>query len=336
MRFSLASDPKYISGRTAELLAWVLGGLLLLTVVAVVAWWRWRRRKEREGFETASRLDRELGAYLATVHPDVFSLKLGERKLERKENQMDRDAFEALYRERVKPVPHELREALADHAAAARGLLASYAPAAEPLLQRASFRMTTRRLEGAMPFTLGETIFLPEPLLRGLPAAGAPLRQSVVETIVHEMAHLVQRANGRHFRDFYLEEFTFAQEEVPLAEAPAEVRRRYMTNPDSCGTLWTYNLDGQPKMMYVGVEEREPGQEGDPQFVTFAHSRKTGAHDRVKSLPGVGSRAGDWLFHPNEIAAVLLTRHIMGRSRERPDPETDLTRKVVSAFGSLA
>ena len=85
---------------------------------------------------------------------------------------------------------------------------------------------------------------------------------TMVETIIHERLHIIQRRYQDKFNDFYRGNYHFLMNEFPLYSLPDELKKIYMTNPDSNFKIWTYEIDNKEYIPLLVLKTHTPSQIG--------------------------------------------------------------------------
>ena len=106
------------------------------------------------------------------------------------------------------------------------------------------YMMSTNNLEMNMPFTLGDYIIISSTML-GNGNNKILSDDTMIETIIHERLHIIQRLYQKKFNKFYRRNYDFIMNEFPLYSLPGELKKIHMNNPDSNFKIWTYRIDSR-------------------------------------------------------------------------------------------
>merc|ERR1712127_641067 len=68
---------------------------------------------------------------------------------------------------------------------------------------------------------------------------------TMIETIIHERLHIIQKLYQKKFNKFYRRNYDFIMNEFPLYSLPGELKKIHMNNPDSNFKIWTYRIDSR-------------------------------------------------------------------------------------------
>jgi hypothetical protein len=141
-------------------------------------------------------------------------------------------------------------------------------------------------LEGGMPFTFGETIMMPENLLK------RDLDNELLETLLHEKIHVLQKQNRDYWFQHIRQKLPWIQ---PLEPLPNGFRERYLFNPDGVELGWKYIINGKKYIPYLKFQNREvkPDIFNRPLDSEF-----------MDAMPVNNS----W-YHPMELTATALSKY---------------------------
>lgn len=185
-------------------------------------------------------------------------------------------------------------------------------------------------IEGGLPHTRGVAIVLPASLMRSY-ARSAQARQwnlGLVDLLLHEQVHVIQRQRTAEFADLYTRAWGFRR--VKGIDGAADwLARHHIVNPDGVDVGWVWPVPGTQRVIWplvilagespqpampddfrmVGVELEADsggyrvagGQDGAPQYRQLSEEPAYSAR-----FAGVSS-----LYHPNEIAADALSELVL-------------------------
>jgi len=146
------------------------------------------------------------------------------------------------------------------------------------------YMMSTNNLEMNMPFTLGEYIIISNTML-GNGNNKIISADTIIETIIHERLHIIQRLYQEKFNDFYRKNYRFLMNEFPLHSLPPLLKKKYMTNPDSNLKIWTYGIDNKeyiPLLVFKNHALSQIGYNIDNHNDQVKLSKKTSYHPNEK------------------------------------------------------
>ena len=252
----------------------------------------------------------------------------------------------------VLPFADEERAAIAGVVERMQPLLAARAP----LYARTpwSFIKLDDRAEGGMPHTRGPHIVLPKAAVeayakmhREASAAGTlATTQRGRSLLIHEQAHVLERADPGRFEPLFTDVFGF----VRMTPAPTTpwLAVHACTNPDGPDLVWAFPLEkiggtGWVMPCVTLPDVAVPRMPQDFQAIGIEVARtaagwqvaETDGAPRSRDLAGIAGYHGrfpfaDEDFHPNEIAAVALSHWIL---QDVPDVDN---RPLMPAFASWA
>ncbi|MBS1765886.1 MAG: hypothetical protein JST05_00575 [Acidobacteria bacterium] len=224
--------------------------------------------------------------------------------------------------------------------AAIQTLLAAVAPevtAKLPLMARTPFTFIKSGVEGGLPHTRGACIVLSPRLLAFFAQAAqrnpTAFGRAAGGLLVHEQTHVLERQHPDLFAKLFTEVFGFRRlPSAPDAPSLAEVR---VVNPDGPDLAWAFPVPVGKATRWIRPDLRlgeleHPKMPQDFQEIavdliekdgTFALDLDAKGAPKVEPLDAITAyRAAftgvDEAFHPNEIAAVLISGWITG------DPKT--------------
>ena len=106
------------------------------------------------------------------------------------------------------------------------------------------YLMSINNLEMGMPYTLGDYIIINNEMI-GRGNNGIISKDVLIEIIVHERLHIIQRLYQRKFNNFYRQKYPFLKKKYHLSQIPKKLRAINMTNPDSNSRIWTYEINNK-------------------------------------------------------------------------------------------
>lgn len=139
-------------------------------------------------------------------------------------------------------------------------------------------------LEGGMPFTFGNTILLPETIIKN--------SNFFLETLFHEKIHVLQKADPAGWSARIQEKLPW-MEKIPEDQLPFGFRESYLMNPDGTDINWLYNIDGKKYIPYLSFDKGNVGSKiWNCRHIDDNFRRKI----KIKE---------SW-YHPNEFLATSI------------------------------
>lgn len=112
--------------------------------------------------------------------------------------------------------------------------------------------MSKNNLEKNMPYTINDKIVLNEKLIDKISPHIDPY---MLETLIHEKLHTIQRMHQKKFNEFYKNRYPFLYKIIPLEKLPDTLRDRHMTNPDNNFDLWLYTINSKIYIPLLEITE---------------------------------------------------------------------------------
>ena len=238
----------------------------------------------------------------------------------------------------------------ADEKAALRAILDAAAPqvaAKLPLMARTPFSFIKAGIEGGLPHTRGACIVLAPGVLRALVALvdrkDPALLPRAAGLLVHEQTHVLERQHPELFTPLFTEVFGFRRlAAVPDAPSLAEKR---VVNPDGPDLGWAFPIHEGPTTRWIRPDlqlaeldhprmpqdfletavDLAPSGEGFALALDAQGQPKTERLESLKEYEAAFTDVGED-FHPNEIAAVLLSAWATGDPKDADQPLRTRTR----------
>jgi hypothetical protein len=204
-----------------------------------------------------------------------------------------------------------------------------------------SFIKVSSNIEGALPHTRGSSIVLADTTLAALTRrhAQTPFDKPspVWNLLVHEQTHVLERHDPALFATLYTGVFGF--EHAALPPPPQWLRDRVVVNPDSPDADWIFPIgDGVdrywvlPEIVLRTLEQPRMPQDFDVVALSvtqqaehwhFADQTQPASYQELANLEVYARAFPDHqeMFHPNEIAAVMLAAIISGYGIQQPEHE---------------
>ena len=252
-----------------------------------------------------------LNQYIRSIHPSMYSVKLGTSSGDNTSKMTNRAKNHKHVEEFKRQYMTQLREPTADEI----GQLSSKCASIDGMLKEYKlnllcgvpwhFIISKRNLEFGYPYTLGNTIVLPEHMVSDVST----------ETLLHEKIHVFQRMYPGLFDDLYSLLFPFMKKmDAPDIAFSDDIRKTEMTNPDGNSDIWLYFDKGvwfYPSLQLGTVSmTEEVGYAVESRLAPM----KVDSRRRVplRSLHALRSYPRSVsVYHPNEIIACLLSHQIV-------------------------
>ena len=164
------------------------------------------------------------------------------------------------------------------------------------------FLVSEDSINKGMPFTLGEYIIVNKSMISEV----HPLL--LIETLIHEKLHVLQRMRQHDFNEFYIKIYPFLYERLPLDTMPKEIRERYMTNPDNNLDYWIYAWGESTYYSYLKFDF-DTGNASDCFVNTTTGEESDGG--RLREEVGLVGKGDACMHHPNEIFAYTISDMVM-------------------------
>lgn len=238
--------------------------------------------------------------YISSINPKIYPLKV------LFSSNID---FTEQYKTRIKKVDDRFVLMLNEYLKKTRLLLQEYKVFDKPTWQ---IRMSINNLENNYPYTLDNTIIIPFSMLNDyyeIYKYSNNLSDTFLETLIHEMIHVIQRENQNKFNDFYRKNYVFLGKMINDNQLPIELKERYFTNPDSNNTIWYYNLDGSTYIPICELDNNNIRQIGykATDINTTVELNKNSTLQKYKALS---------VYHPNEIFACSVSTSLLKKDVE--------------------
>ena len=236
--------------------------------------------------------------YINSVDSSMYKIKLGLHDLKNK-------TFKYHYLDSLDTPLTKYQNILNTYTNRCDSFLSDY-----PIFKKYSwkFLISKNDLELGMPFTIDDTIIIPEDIINNvyINYIRNPVLSNVfLNTLIHEQIHIVQRYNQAKFNAHYIVEYPFIKR-IHRKRLMPHYSRIHMNNPDSNNQLWIYRIKNKNYVTFLKYDNGSLISVG-------------GGLDKneIISLDSLRTRYGfkrdTSLYHPNEIFACELSHKIVDR-----------------------
>ncbi|MFO7593630.1 MAG: hypothetical protein R6X15_06260 [Pseudomonadota bacterium] len=262
------------------------------------------------------------GPYFSLLHPREMVAKTGQQPAAGT-LKAQREWVRATYAKSVRDCSDGEREALESYVAH----IESEAAQAYPGLFKIPWRFVkvTASVEGGLPHTVGRAIVLSEPFFQSLEASASPenMNLKLMNILIHEQVHVLQRADMKPYKSIYRKEFGF-RKAANITGFESWRASHQVVNPDGVDVSWVWPVPDSNRVIWplivlmgenntprmpddfgmIGIELAEgengfevvAGESGEPRYRSLREES-----DYMAKFRGISS-----LYHPNEIAANYI------------------------------
>ena len=167
------------------------------------------------------------------------------------------------------------------------------------------FLMSTNNLELGMPYTINDTIIIPENLLNSIYIdyiRNNKLQNAFINTLIHEKIHIIQRFNQKKFNKYYKSRYDFVKRLYTLP-IPDHINNLHMNNPDSNNQIWIYNISNREYYTLLKYNHNN--------IYSIGIDVKTKKEINIDNLKNkLGFKSDISIYHPNEIFACEVAKKI--------------------------
>lgn len=211
-----------------------------------------------------------------------------------------------------------------------------------PLMARTPFTFIKADAEGGLPHTRGACIVLAPRLLQALVdamqhGAQAQVDPFVSSLLIHEQTHVLERQHPALFQQLFTEVFGFRRL-TSVPDAPS-IQALRVVNPDGPDLGWAFPIpDGtgtrwiRPDLQLKTLDHPRMPQdfllvavdlvEKDGAFSLALDAKGAPKVEDLEAIPAYKAAFPDLdeSFHPNEIAAELLSAWVTGQDKDAAQP----------------
>ena len=176
-----------------------------------------------------------------------------------------------------------------------------------PIFQKYKWKffMSKSALELDMPFTLHDSIILPENLLNDTYLyyiRSNKISDQFINLLIHEKIHIIQRFNQGKFNNIYKKLYPFVSR-INIDRKLNLNIDNHMNNPDSNNTIWIYRIDN---IEYNTFLQYNKG------YLKSVGKRLDNSDeidlDQIRAKNGFDNDVS--MYHPNEIFACIAAKNI--------------------------
>jgi len=163
------------------------------------------------------------------------------------------------------------------------------------------FLKSNNNLEMGMPFTVHDTIIIPQNFFNKI--RNGQYIDNLLDTLIHEKIHVIQRFNQDKFNSYYLKIYPFLNQKIN--SIPNKFHKNNMVNPDSNNQYWTYKFNNNIYFVYLKYHNGK----------VFSHAiNKYGSIGYLNILKTkYDFELNTSIYHPNEIFACEVAHQIMSK-----------------------
>tara|TARA_B110000208_G_C11797442_1_gene440298 strand:+ start:2711 stop:3547 length:837 start_codon:yes stop_codon:yes gene_type:complete len=159
----------------------------------------------------------------------------------------------------------------------------------------------SKNIEMGMPYTLGSYIIFNQEYLDNL--LDNKINKNLLNTLIHEKLHVIQRSNPKQFNIFYRNNYKFLGRKILLKDVPNNILNKYMINPDSNFDFWLYNIDGKEYYPILDCNINEVAYDKNHNKLNLNEFKNRLNYNNHISF-----------YHPNEIFACDASHQIMNNN----------------------
>ena len=248
---------------------------------------------------------KHLNNYLNSVHKNMYKIKLNKLELE--------NNFKYHYLNSIDNVDPKYNSMLKQYIARCNFLLSEL-----HIFKRYDwkFLISKNNLEMNMPFTIHDTIIIPETILNSLYLKyirKQELSSSFINTLIHEKIHIVQRFNQKKFNKYYKSRYTFLAGRYK-ENLPETISKIHMNNPDSNNQIWTYKFNNELNYVLLKYNNHDTQSIG----INIKNGNILDIDTPILKKQ-LGFRTDTMLYHPNEIFAYEVSKKIENKKLKNRD-----------------
>lgn len=183
--------------------------------------------------------------------------------------------------------------------------------------------LITKGLEGDMPYTIGNTILISEKDIDYNNThweRNNKLRTRFINTLIHEYIHILQRNNQTRFDNFYREKYPFLGEKNHINNIDDNIKKLYMTNPDSNNSVWVYKYNNNKYIPILSKNVSKFGFNDKYQSYCIQKSKDNRLSSNFVLLKDI-IKYKYISYHPNEIFANEYAEKIMNNKLNMREKE---------------
>ena len=207
--------------------------------------------------------------------------------------------FRKKYLSLLQEIPNEKRQILIKYTAIMNNYFINN-DLANIAATKTNYIMSRNGLEKNLPFTLANVIVLNQKFITKL---SNKIDKTILETIIHEKLHIIQRSNQDKFDKFYPSVYPFLFKTLRLEELPISLKTKHMTNPDNNFKIWLYKIKNK---VYLPLLEYDNGKLTEVAYESRNLKQKVLLSDILDSK--------DAHSHPNEIFAYTTSKEILNNT----------------------
>jgi len=266
--------------------------IITITIITIILLFIFRKnpKYKKKIEDSKANLSKHFNRYLKNISPKVYSSKL-------KTTTNNSNTFKNQYLSKLRQIPENKRKFLINYTKTANTYLTS-AGLKNLIKIPTNYVMSIDKLEMRMPYTLDNIIVLPQNFLNQI---NNKIDKTILETLIHEKLHIIQRLYQDKFNNFYKRFYSFLDNVIRLENLPRVIKDKSMTNPDNNFDLWLYKLNG--KTYIPSLEITKNG------LKEFAYEYKN--YNNKILLKNILKYSNTSQTHPNELFAYEVSEQII-------------------------
>ena len=269
--------------------------IITITIITIILLFIFRKnpKYKKKIEDTKANLSKHFNRYLKNISTKVYSSKL-------KTTTTNTNTFKKQYLSKIKQIPENKRHFLINYTETMNRYFTK--SGLKNLIKiPTNYAMSIDNLEMQMPYTLDNIIVLPKDFLSQI---NNKINKNILEILIHEKLHIIQRLYQDKFNKFYKSYYSFLDNVIQLENLPRIIKDKSMTNPDNNFDLWLYKLNG--KTYIPSLEITKNG------LKEFAYEYKNYSNKTL--LKNIIKYSNTSQTHPNELFAYEVSEQIVANN----------------------
>ena len=198
--------------------------IITITIITIILLFIFRKnpKYKKKIEDTKANLSKHFNRYLKNISTKVYSSKL-------KTTTTNPNTFKKQYLSKIKQIPENKRHFLINYTETMNRYFTK--SGLKNLIKiPTNYAMSIDNLEMQMPYTLDNIIVLPKDFLSQI---NNKINKNILEILIHEKLHIIQRLYQDKFNKFYKSYYSFLDNVIQLENLPRIIKDKSMTNPDN-------------------------------------------------------------------------------------------------------